>query len=81
MNNFLNNVSDDTNRVRNPFESLVSINLSKPNARREPVGPADGFSVTLQYLVSGNAFSTISHSYRMNNASVGRIVKGTCNVL
>ena len=78
---FWNNVSDDTNRVRNPFESLVSINLSKPNTRRESTDPADGFSVTLQYLVTGNAFSTICHSYRMSNASVGRIVKGTCNVL
>ena len=55
--------------------------MSKPNARCDPIDPANRFSVTLQYLVTGNAFSTISHSYRMNDASVGRIVKGTCNVL
>ena len=27
--------------------SLVSINLSKPNARREKIGPAERLSVTL----------------------------------
>ena len=45
--------------------SLVSINLSKPNAqrepvgpteRREPIGPAERLSVTLGYLVTGDAF-------------------------
>ena len=38
-------------------------------------------SVTLQYLVTGDNFSTIALSYRMSNFSVGRIVNETCNVL
>ena len=38
-------------------------------------------SVTLQYLVTGDNFSTIALNYRMSNSSVGRIVKETCNVL
>ena len=60
---------------------LVSINLSKPNARREPIRPAERLSVTLRYPVTGDAFSTIAHSYRMSDASVGRIVKETCKTL
>ena len=59
--------------------SLVSINFSIP--RLEPIGPAEQLSVTVQYLVSGDAFSTIAHSYRMSNASVGKLVKETCIVL
>ena len=55
--------------------------MSKPNAQREPVGPAERLSVTLRDLVIGDAFSAIAQSYRMNDASVGRFVKETCNVL
>ena len=55
--------------------SLVSINLSKPNARRKPIGSAERLSVTLRYLVTGDAFSTVTHSYRMSDTCVGRIVK------
>ena len=49
--------------TRTKFETLlgfVSITLSKPSARREPVGPAEQLSVTLRYLVTGDAFSTIA---------------------
>ena len=42
--------------------SLASINLAKLNARREPIGPAERFPVTLRYLVTGDAFFTIADS-------------------
>ena len=54
--------------------------MSKPNVRREPIGPAERLSVTLGYLVTGDVFSTIAHSYRMSDASVGRITKETRNI-
>ena len=38
---------------------LVFINSSEHNARREPIGPAERLSVTLRYLVTGDAFCTI----------------------
>ena len=66
------------------FEELyskVSLFLSKPNARREPIGPEERLFVTLRYLVTGDAFTTIGHSYRISDTSVGRIVKETCKIL
>ena len=60
---------------------LVALDLTKPNARGEPIRPEEWLAVTLRYLVTGNAFSTIGSSYRMSDASVGRIVKETCYVL
>ena len=66
------------------FEELlgfVAPILVKPNARREPIGPEERLFVTLRYLVTGDAFSTISASNRMSEASVGRIVKETCKAI
>ena len=45
------------------------------------VGNADWLSIILRYLVTSDAFSNIADSYRMSDASVGRIVKETSNVL
>ena len=61
--------------------SLVFINSSEDNARRGPIGPAKRLSVTLRYLVTGDIFSTIAHSYRWSNGSVRRIVEETHNFL
>ena len=60
--------------------SLVFINLSKPNARHEPIGPGEQMSVKLQYICN-ITFSTITQSYRMSDASVGKIFRETCTVL
>lgn len=60
---------------------LVAPSLIKPLARREPIPPEEMLCVTLRYLVTGDAFSTISASYRMSESSVGRIVKETCQVI
>ena len=37
--------------------------------------------MTLRFLVRGDAFATIAHSYRMSETTVGRIVKDTCEVI
>ena len=66
------------------FEALLRIvgpRISKPFSRREPIGPAERLCATLRYLVTGDAFTTISASYRMSEASVGRIVKETCTAI
>ena len=55
------------------FEELLGFvvpKISRRNARREAINPSERLSVTLRYLVTGNAFAT-----------VGRIVKETCAAL
>ena len=45
--------------------------------KREPIGPSERLCVTLCYLVTGDAQSTIPLSYRINKTSVSRIIKET----
>lgn len=55
------------------FETLLRIvgpRISKPFSRREPIGPAEHLCVTLRYLVTGDAFTTISASYRMSEGNM-----------
>ena len=60
---------------------FVGPRLLRVNARREPISTGERLSVTLRYLVSGDAFSTIATSYRLSETTVGRIVKDTCSAL
>lgn len=60
---------------------LVGSKITRFNSRRKAIGPGERLSVTLRYLVTGDAFSTIAASYRLSDTSVGRIVKETCTVL
>ena len=46
----------------------------------EPIGVGQRLCVTLRYLVTDDAHATIAASYRMNQTTVGRIVKETCEV-
>ena len=55
--------------------------LVRSNVRREAIGPGERLCVTLRFLVTGDAFATIAHSYRMSETTVGRIVKDTCEVI
>ena len=48
---------------------------------REPISPEERLSVTLQYLVTGDAQTTISASNRISPITVGRIIEETCEVL
>jgi hypothetical protein len=60
------------------YEELLGFirpKILRVNARREATSPGERLSVTLRYLVSGDAFSTIAASYRLCDTTVGRIVK------
>ena len=46
---------------------------------REPISVDRRISVTLRYLTTGDAHTTISNNHRMSPATVGRIVCETCN--
>ncbi|XP_046860890.1 uncharacterized protein LOC124454126 [Xenia sp. Carnegie-2017] len=46
---------------------------------REPIGPDQRLAVTLRYLTTGDAYSTIGANYRMSATTVGRIIDETCN--
>ena len=62
------------------FEELLSYVaplIMKASVKREPIGPSERLCVTLHYLVTGDAQSTISLSYHISKTSVGRIVKET----
>jgi hypothetical protein len=66
------------------YEELLGFvrpKILRVNARREAISPGERLSVTLRYLVSGDAFSTIAASYRLSDTTVGRIVKDTCSAL
>ena len=66
------------------FEEIlqfISPMIEKDSLRREVIKPKERLSVTLRYIVTGDAFKTIDASYRISSASVSRIVKETCNVL
>ena len=66
------------------FEELlgyIAPSLLKDAQKREPIGAAERLCVTLRFLVTGDAQTTIAASYRMSNTSVGRIIKETCNAL
>ena len=48
---------------------------------REPIEPSERLSVTLRYLVAGDALVSIAGSYRTSSSVVGRIIGKTCKVL
>lgn len=60
---------------------LVASKITRWHARREGIGPAERLCVTLRYLVTENAFSTIAASYRLSSTIVGRIIRETCKAL
>ena len=45
---------------------------------RDPICPAQRLAVTLRYLSTGDAHTTIGASYRMSPTTVGRITHETC---
>lgn len=59
----------------------IAPKITKCSLRREPIGPSERLCVTLRYLVTGDAQSTIAASYRMSKSSVSRIVKETADAL
>ena len=62
--------------------SMVGPRLKKTTTNmRDPISPSERLTVTLRYLVTGDAQVTIAASYRMSPTTVGRIVKETCQVI
>ena len=47
----------------------------------EPISAGQKLSVTLTYLVTGDAHVTIAASYLMSPTTVGRVMKETCSVI
>ena len=61
---------------------LVAAYIKKVSTNmRESIGPDQRLAVTLRYLTTGDAHTTIGRSYRMSSTTVGRIVEETCNVI
>ena len=58
-----------------PFLTKKSTNM------REPIGPSERLSLTLNYLASGNSQCSISSSYRISPSVVSRTIRETCHVL
>ena len=49
--------------------NIVALDLIKPNAHRDPNGPVKSLAVTVGYLATADALTTIAQSYRMSVAS------------
>lgn len=48
---------------------IVTLDLIRPNAHRDPIEPGKSFAVFVQYLATGDAFTTIAQSYRVSDPS------------
>ena len=60
---------------------LVAPKSLKSCVKREAIQPGERLSVTLRYLATGDAQTTIAASYIMSKTSVSRIVKETTEVI
>lgn len=66
------------------FEELLSYvapEIIKSSVKREPISPSERLCATLRYLVTGDAQSTISASYRISKTSISRIIKETTDAI
>ena len=67
------------------FEILLRLTApiiqKKVTKMRQPVSADQRLLVTLRYLTTGDAHTTIAANYRMNPTTVGRIISETCNAL
>ena len=60
---------------------LVARRIVKSSLTWEPIGPSERLSVTLRYLVTGDAQTTIAATYRVSKTSVSRIIQETTEAL
>ena len=66
------------------FEEILSVVapiIMKSRRKREPIAAVERSCVTLRYLVTGDAQTTISASYRLSKTSISRIVHETSEAL
>ena len=62
--------------------SWVAPLIKKESTRmRQAIPPDKRLCVTLRYLFTGDAHTTIAASYRISPTTVGRIIEETCSVL
>ena len=61
--------------------SCVGPKIQRCNLRREVIEPGERLCITLRYLITGDAFTTIAASYRVGETTVSRIVKSTCKAI
>ena len=57
--------------------SKVAPRIQK-SSNREYIGPSERLCVTLRYLATGDAQSTIAAGFRISPTSIGRIIEETC---
>ena len=63
---------------------LVGLKISQQNAPRKAFYPGERLSVALQYLVTGDAFSTVAANYclcYLGHYKVGGMTKKICSSL
>ena len=60
---------------------LIAPKITKSSVKREVISPGECLAVTLQFLATGDAQTTIAASYRMSKTSVHRIVKETSDAI
>ena len=62
--------------------SWVGPRIQRKSTRmRDPIGASERLTLTLRYLVSGDAQVSIAASYRISPSVVGRAIKETCKVI
>lgn len=61
--------------------SMVAPIIQKSSQKRECIGPNERLSLTMRYLTTGDAQTTIAMNYRISPTSVGRIIFETCEAL
>ena len=67
------------------FEELLSfvcpIIAKQSTAMHDPISSSERLSVTLRYLVTGDAQCTVAASYRIRPSVVSRIITETCDAI
>ena len=61
--------------------SKVAPLIQKSSKLRECIGPPERLCVTMKYLTTGDAQSTIAKTFRMSPSVVGRIIEETCSAI
>ena len=57
---------------------VAPIIVKQRTIMRDPVSPSERLTVTLRFLVTGDAQCNIAASYRISASSISRIISETC---
>ena len=61
--------------------SWIAPKIAKENSREDVISPMERLCVTIRFLATGDAYSTISASYRIGHTTVGRIIAETTDAI